>query len=409
MAYDFKKLKDVTTVEEVTNKANVLIEEDGIIKKVNKNEISGLKEVSWNDLKDKPFNATIETSYALPETLLFGIPDEEYNRYWLSGDGNGEIGQIPYLRLKPNVEYTVALNGKKYKVTSEIVGDNWTQISFLCDDSYIDITSFHQYGYTRILYSDSFGEQITLAIYEEKEIVEPLDYKYMPEGYPSVKTKVVEIVPETEVVITEANGSKTLEGDISPMNEGETYIVHCDGVEYSCVARFNVQGGEANVIGFGNGTVFDQYWEVVEDVPFYFLSTYDDTLRNRVHFAEPGTHTFSISQEREVAIPMDSRFIPSSMGAPLVLDADNPDGYNNYDYFINKEFVDYFFEYGVIPPVSIISTEGSGKLLWTPEFFIQYGRGGVRIDAYNRATEYNNQKSVCVVKDEESALNPYGN
>lgn len=41
MSMEFKKLSDVAAVETVTDTANVLIEEDGVIKKAPKNEVGG--------------------------------------------------------------------------------------------------------------------------------------------------------------------------------------------------------------------------------------------------------------------------------------------------------------------------------------------------------------------------------
>ena len=42
MAYEFKKLSEVETVEEVAETANVLIEEDGVIKKTSKSNVGGV-------------------------------------------------------------------------------------------------------------------------------------------------------------------------------------------------------------------------------------------------------------------------------------------------------------------------------------------------------------------------------
>lgn len=44
MAYEFKKLSDVEVVETAADTANVLIEEDGVIKKVAKSEVGGNSE-----------------------------------------------------------------------------------------------------------------------------------------------------------------------------------------------------------------------------------------------------------------------------------------------------------------------------------------------------------------------------
>ena len=415
MAYDFKKLKDVTTVETVTDKANVLVEENGVIKKVNKNEISGLKEVSWNDLKDKPFGSRIGLVVCHPEETI-----EMYDGY------NGFSEQIHIAKLfEAGKKYVVNFDGKTYEcvskdweideTTSCVIGN--VALAFYAvnpvdtgEPFCFKMDYYSAESKLVVVYTPNGGSH-TFSIYEEGEVVEQLDYKYTPEGYPKLDVKVVTTLPMTEVEfdsssLCEGAYSNSIDTYIGTFKENETYYVNFDGIEYKCVTDME-DTGDATYWHIGNPSLVRSY---LEDTGLPFLiSTCNEWDYVLFYAYEPGTHTFSICQKEETITPMDSRFIPSSMGAPLVLDADNPDGYNNYDYFINKEFVDYFFEYGVIPPVSIISTEGSGKLLWTPEFFIQYGRGGVRIDAYNRATEYNNQKSVCVVKDEESALNPYGN
>lgn len=41
MAYEFKKLSDVDKIEKVSDNANVLIEEDGVIKKAPKSQVGG--------------------------------------------------------------------------------------------------------------------------------------------------------------------------------------------------------------------------------------------------------------------------------------------------------------------------------------------------------------------------------
>lgn len=55
---EFKKLSDVEVVAEPAESANVLIEEDGVIKKAPKTAVGGAGGgvTSWNDLTDKPFD-----------------------------------------------------------------------------------------------------------------------------------------------------------------------------------------------------------------------------------------------------------------------------------------------------------------------------------------------------------------
>lgn len=49
MAYEFKKLSDVEVVAEPTESANVLIEEDGVIKKVPKSTVGGSSSGGGNE------------------------------------------------------------------------------------------------------------------------------------------------------------------------------------------------------------------------------------------------------------------------------------------------------------------------------------------------------------------------
>lgn len=48
MAYEFKKLSDVEVVAEPTESANVLIEEDGVIKKAPKTAVGGDGKIVWD-------------------------------------------------------------------------------------------------------------------------------------------------------------------------------------------------------------------------------------------------------------------------------------------------------------------------------------------------------------------------
>jgi hypothetical protein len=66
---DFKKLSDVEVVAEPIESANVLIEEDGIIKKAPKTAVGGSGVTSWNDLTDKPFGEEFETALTFSGTV----------------------------------------------------------------------------------------------------------------------------------------------------------------------------------------------------------------------------------------------------------------------------------------------------------------------------------------------------
>ena len=408
MAYEFKKLRDVVAVEAITDEANVLVEENGVIKKVNKSQVAGKEEFSWNELTDKPFDSKIE--------MVDFYPEETVDFY----DGYNSIHQQIHLftLLEAGKTYVVNFDGEEYEcvahdeeideTTACVIGnvaiapyavrpvDTGEPFCFKMD--YYSAESMLAYVYA------NSGLTHTFSIYEKKEIVTPLDQKYMPEGYPKLDVQVITALPMVKVEfdsssLCEGAYSNSIDTYIGTFKENETYYVNFDGIEYKCVTDME-DTGDAAYWHIGNPSLVRSYLEDT-GLPFLISTCWE---WDYVSFCvtEPGVHTFSVYQKHETITPMDSRFIPSSMGAPFVFDMDNTDGYNSYPYFINKEFVDYFSQHGVIPPVSIISTEGDGKLLWTPEFFIHRGAGGVRIDAYNRATEYGNQISVCIFKDEEA-------
>jgi hypothetical protein len=74
---DFKKLSDVEVVAEPIESANVLIEEDGIIKKAPKTAVGGSGVTSWNDLTDKPFDEELKTVFAF--TGIAGVDSIDYH------------------------------------------------------------------------------------------------------------------------------------------------------------------------------------------------------------------------------------------------------------------------------------------------------------------------------------------
>lgn len=104
MAYEFKKLSDVEVVETPTDSANVLIEEDGVIKKAPKTAVGGSGE--WDAVIDFIDNVYTSGSYAtikakldagdLPKVLLTqatNYGDDYYGYYQahsaiLSSGGN---------------------------------------------------------------------------------------------------------------------------------------------------------------------------------------------------------------------------------------------------------------------------------------------------------------------------------
>lgn len=127
---DFKKLSEVDLVEEVSNTANVLIEEDGQIKRASKTKVGGAGSDSViktavitssayvsHVSNVAPYagvsttyscrNMTFEEAYeALTTGVLINVKLFDY----YSGDGIGLIDLIPFAAIDGNVQFIALQN-----------------------------------------------------------------------------------------------------------------------------------------------------------------------------------------------------------------------------------------------------------------------------------------------------------
>ena len=171
MAYEFKKLKDVTAVEAITDKANILIEENGVIKKVNKSQVAGKQEFSWNDLKDKPFDVKTEIIEVMPETTIIGQSIDESGLY-------GAEFQQP-IDLKAGSMYTVKINDTIYRTMGVIhdVGYYFGNASLA--NLGADTGEPFLYLQQQLGWDSTLGETITISIDEVKETITPIDSRFI--------------------------------------------------------------------------------------------------------------------------------------------------------------------------------------------------------------------------------------
>lgn len=203
MAYEFKKLSEVLEVETANSTAKVLIEEEGIIKKVPKDEVGGLKEVdweiitnkpkivtSWNDLEDKPFGVKTEMVEIVPEQSVTGLDMSEGNP---DVDPGVQLGGVleNAIAIEDGKKYIVSINGEKIELTAKNEDNSPPDMQFVSmgndllagglerpdtgEPIYILWTGTSCVAYWKY----EIGETITLAIYEEQEVVKPLDPKFV--------------------------------------------------------------------------------------------------------------------------------------------------------------------------------------------------------------------------------------
>ena len=171
--------------------------------------------------ENPPFGTKTEIEYV----ELYSTTD------WLAGGSLGGNEKNIYNRSMPDgskinfiagKKYAVNVSGKEFTFIAEAVDVNGTKVVKIGADLislYEADFSVHKFAMytssartTTIWHDDlclhnfmpelsASAHGISLKVYEvnEVEIVKQLDTKFMPEGYPKVERKVVEIVPEQSV------------------------------------------------------------------------------------------------------------------------------------------------------------------------------------------------------------------
>lgn len=197
MAYEFKKLGDVEVVETPMDTANVLIEEDGVIKKVAKGEVGGVKVAStaevgqtivvkavdengnptewecadvvksWDKLADKPF-------YEKEAEPLFEGEVE------LS---NIEFDLYPLFTLEEGNYYKVVVDGIEYSVQCGFDDTDSSPAMWIeLNDGGIAI--FSKYGDRCWVkgWNDATGTHTLKIINPAETVIKQIDPKFIPQS-----------------------------------------------------------------------------------------------------------------------------------------------------------------------------------------------------------------------------------
>ena len=337
MAYEFKRLSDVTTVEAVAENTNVLIEEGGIVKKVNKSYVGekvsdaalveaatedanviieengvvkrvhksqiGLTEVSWNDLKDKPFHEEGEMSEILPEMSFefYGEP----------------VIPNASLTFEEGADYIVIFNGQEYRCTAYIAEAPMTPS--IGNGPIGDADARHNnepffvtvYEGNVMIFAAEPG-YYTMSILKAPK-VKTIDYKWMPKGYPKLETKMVEVMAGQMPGAQTAPEEENYCFGLSDTNElgfifklGVKYIVTINGERYETISYMGKRhNSSSEYVMLGD-------IDMPDNMPFVILADapneHCDVMYGwRARFGEDAE--FSISEKQETITPMDPRFV----------------------------------------------------------------------------------------------------
>ena len=232
-------------------------------------------------IKDMYYD-NVEITELVPETTINFF--ESYARY------------VPnsYIEFEEGKTYIVVYNGTQYECTAwrdeyrgVVIGNG----KFLWSEGYGDDVPFaFESRYTMIYYSDvGFN---TFSIYGDS-----LDNVLLP-----------------ETTLSCYSGASLRSS--AKFEEGKTYIVIFDGVQYECIAWMHPYTNYGHRFVIGNGEFVDAEG-YGNDAPFAFI--YDSTIpyeRNEMSSAYAGLHTFSVYDEslNDVLIPETRKAIGFGWG-----------------------------------------------------------------------------------------------
>ena len=224
MPYEFKKLSDVAVIDTVTDNTNVLVEENGVVKKINQNEISGMKEVSWNDLKDKPFDQQEPMLVELFPSTDIVFHTHDYPDMAL--DAQLELNTL----LVPNQVYLVIWDEVEYRLVtytdtySAIMGNPYIPRSEGPDNGLPFYISCEYVCYCQIPYSTE-DETHNISIYEIRNNPKQISGQFVEDMYYTDPDIV-------KYLIEKSNLSFALMGDVPNYDHVETYSHYAENVMY---------------------------------------------------------------------------------------------------------------------------------------------------------------------------------
>lgn len=216
---------------------------------------------------------------------------------------------ITFNEIEVGRTYTVVFDGASY----ECVGSAFDGDRYIGNRGFVDgatesasepfVILYAPDGTNLILCATS-EESHTIAIYTTGEIIEPVAYKFMPDGYPKYEQPVVfekadivfiEVDPESGIYLNEE------ELTAKHLTVGEKYTVTWDGKEYENLVAYRA-GIVSVAIGAGG------LEEITDDLPFIIVVDTQDGNFEAFTNSTAATHSITITHEK--ITPIAYKFLP---------------------------------------------------------------------------------------------------
>ena len=155
----------------------------------------------------------------------------------------------------------------------------------------------------------------TISVKTAAEVITPMAYDYMPEGYPTKSVQTTTLMEEHELAFTSVDSKGLYGGQLTTaleVVEGQKYTVNWDGAEYECVCSIfnsNLVIGNLSIAGGSDNT----------GEPFLYMYIASQSLGQFGTLDTSASHTISIKRIEEIVTPMAEEFLPAGvMTAALI-------------------------------------------------------------------------------------------
>lgn len=179
-------------------------------------------DLTWDNLKDKPFGSTVEMIEIFPEQTVVSF---EFSDQYDNGLGIYMANVV--IDLVPGVTYTVKFNGEFYTAT-------YTDYALGNAGFWGETNTGEPFAHSNGLlgWKAYLGDTVTCGIYEKKETITPIDSKFLPSEISGTVDEFLSTTstnPVQNKVISQALVGKKLTGNTYTI-ENQTVTVG-DGAE----------------------------------------------------------------------------------------------------------------------------------------------------------------------------------
>lgn len=330
---------------------------------------------TWEELPDKPFG----TKTGMVEI----VPLQSVTKQYAYGPLYYDTTSVQGLTLVVGKKYKVVLNGVEYITECKDGGANpyFGNHAVLKGDGVNTGEPFIVTGgeMNALSWYANLGETITLAIYGEGTVTVPISYEFMPEGYPKVKTGMVEVFAEQNLT-----GNSRGEGIVGSSSEWDgrfnvylkqdtKYIVKVNGKDYIFDSTESDEDAGDIFVGLGAPWIDGEERYDFTQYPFRIDTGYEsneswtDIMWAPELPAENPTGnpiTLQIFEEQKIITPINSKF------AGLVITDNDGEITANMTF---EQFKEWFDPAGY-PNIVLITNDGSRKNVWQLVGYYDYSK-----------------------------------